>query len=411
MKTVTSFTLNLAAAVLIVLTSATIAAAAAGNDTCAGLDASIGGTCTPLTNTTSGNFADTAFGVAALLSNTTGRENTAAGADALEGNTTGGDNTAAGAGALEENTTGGDNTATGYFALLSNITGSENTAAGYFALGSNTTGDGNTAAGVAALRDNTAGGDNTAAGLGALGSNTTGDGNTAAGAGALEDNTTGGDNTAAGTDALDSNTTGSVNIAVGSAAGSNLTTGSNNIDIGNEGVAAESSTIRIGTQGTQTDTFIAGIFGNAKTKGCEVVVESTGQLECVKSAARYKRDIHDMGRSSEGLMKLRPVTFRYKQDPAGTLQYGLVAEEVARVYPELVVRDADGKVESVSYWMLTSMLLNELQRQAKENKRLVEQVVALKKRDAQIDALAERMNVLERQARLARPEHLVSAMR
>ncbi len=173
-------------------------------------------------------------------------------------------------------------------------------------------------------------------------------------------------------------------------------------------------------------------FGNKKTKGCEVLAESTGHLDCVKSSARYKRDIHDMGRSSEGLMKLRPVTFRYKDDPDGTTQYGLVAEEVARVYPELVVRDADGKVESVSYWKLTSMLLNEVQKQTKENQRRAEQIGiltaqaerkddqiasqqkqidALKKKNAQIDALAERMNILEQQVRLARPEHLASAMR
>jgi len=371
MKTVTSFTLNLAAALLIVLTSATIAAAAAGSDTCAGVDATIGGTCTPLTNSSSGN---------------------------------------------------NDNTAAGAFALDSNTTGGGNTAAGAFALDSNTTGGGNTAAGAFALEENTTGSNNTAAGVGALDSNTTGGGNTAAGESALDSNTTGGDNTAAGVLALKGNTMGSNNIAVGSAAGSNLTTGSNNIDIGNGGVAGESNTIRIGTQGTQTATYIAGIFGTPKIKkACEVVVETTGLLGCVTSSARYKRDIRDMGNASDKLMKLRPVTFTYKADSTGAKQYGLIAEEVEKIYPELVIDGTDGKPETVAYQVLPAMLLNEVQKQAKDKDAQIaalrrqvasqeKQIGALKKKDGQIDALAERMNALERQARLARPEHLASAM-
>jgi hypothetical protein len=262
----------------------------------------------------------------------------------------------------------------------------------------------------------------------ALLSNTTGGENTAAGVFALEENTTGGENTAIGgkgvlNGALGNNTSGSNNVAVGTDAGGNLTTGSNNIDVGNGGVAGESNTIRIGTQGTQTATYIAGIFGTPKIKkACGVVVETTGLLGCVKSSARYKRDIRDMGDASDKLMKLRPVTFRYKADSTGTEQYGLIAEEVEKVYPELVIDGADGKAETVAYQVLPAMLLNEVQKQARDKDAQIaalrrqvasqeKQIDALKKKDAQIDALAERMNALERQARLARPEHLASAMR
>src|SRR5208282_1652664 len=246
------------------------------------VNATIGGTCTPLTNTSSGDNANTAAGYGALFSDTTGGGNTATGSEALYYNTTGNENTATGVSALEDNTTGQDNTATGFAALFSNTTGSNN-------------------------------------------------------------------------------------IGIGNEGGSALTTGSNNIDVGNGGVAGESNTIRIGTQGTQTDTYIAGIFGTPKIKkACEVVVETTGLLGCVKSSARYKRDIRDMGDASDKLMKLRPVTFTYKADSTGTKQYGLIAEEVEKVYPELVIDGADGKPETVAYQVLPAMLLNEVQKQAKD---------------------------------------------
>jgi hypothetical protein len=186
---------------------------------------------------------------------------------------------------------------------------------------------------------------------------------------ALFRNTTGNSNTAAGMEALFDNSTGGNNIAVGFRAGFNLTTGSDNIDIGNNGVAGDSGTIRIGTQGTHTKAFVGGIFGSMVT-GDAVVVSNSGQLGIVVSSARYKRDIRAMGSSSEALMQLRPVTFRYKQDPKGERQYGLVAEEVARVYPDLVSHEADGKVVSVYYHELIPMLLNEAQKQAQEIRRL-----------------------------------------
>jgi hypothetical protein len=186
---------------------------------------------------------------------------------------------------------------------------------------------------------------------------------TAAGVNALLKNTTGQENTAIGVDdALLGNTTGNNNIAVGYKAGNNLSTGSNNVDIGNLGAAGDANTIRIGTQGTQTATYIAGIF-NSSASGGAVEVSSTGKLGMLLSSARYKRDIHDMDTASSKLLKLRPVTFVYKRDPQGERQYGLIAEEVAKVYPELVIYGTDSKVVSIRYHELIPMLLNATQKQ------------------------------------------------
>lgn len=273
--------------------------------------------------------------------------------------------------------------------------------------------DSNAAFGYEALSNNT-GQSNTAIGAYALTLNTVGTSNTATGEFALYSNSTGIGNTATGFDALDNNTTGGSNIGIGMAAGDNLTTGSNNIDIGNQGVAAESATIRIGTQDFQTDTYIAGIFGTPNIKkACEVVAEKTGRLGCVKSSARYKRDIRDMGDASDRLMKLRPVTFQYKADSNGVRQYGLIAEEVEKVYPELVIEGNDGKAETVEYQVLPAMLLNEVQKQSRELAQndvqiatMQRQIVALQKKDREIDAMAERLDALERQARASRPERM-----
>ncbi|MBV8357719.1 MAG: tail fiber domain-containing protein, partial [Deltaproteobacteria bacterium] len=282
---------------------------------------------------------------------------------ALVTNTTGGGNAAFGSEALLSNTMGAYNTASGVNALYSNTTGGDNTASGYDALVKNSTGYYNTASGTSALYYNTTGAFNTASGTGALESNTTGYENTASGLIALYSNTTGAFNTASGTGALEANTTGNNNIGLGDLAGINIQTGSNNIEIGGAGTSDESNTIRIGS--TQSATYIAGISA-ATVSGADVVVSSTGQLGVATSSARYKRDIRDMGDASAGLMKLRPVTFRYKSDPTETLQYGLVAEEVARVYPELVVRGTDGKLQSVRYLEFTALLLNQLQQQARD---------------------------------------------
>jgi hypothetical protein len=223
-----------------------------------------------------------------------------------------------------------NNTSFGTGALASNTTGTNDTALGFDALFNNTTGLDNTATGTFALVNNSTGFLNTANGAGALANSTIGSQDTAIGTHALLLNLTGASNTATGFNALGSNTTGGGNVAVGANAGSALTTGDNNIDIGNVSVAAEANAIRIGTKGTQTRVLIAGIH-NSPIFGLPVVVNSNGRLGIQVSSARYKRDIRDMGDASAGLLRLRPVSFRYKQDPNGTLQYGLIAEEVARV--------------------------------------------------------------------------------
>jgi hypothetical protein len=193
--------------------------------------------------------------------------------------------------------------------------------------------------------------------------NATGGDNTASGYQSLANNTSGSDNTAYGVNALVSNSTGNNNIAVGYQAGASLSTGSNNIDIGNEGDAGDAGIIRIGTTGTQTETFIAGIV-NSKLTGNEVVITSSGQLGVKASSERYKTDIAPMGSVSDKLGQLRPVSFHLKADPNGEVQYGLIAEEVVKVYPELVIRDAKGQIDGVRYDELAPMLLKEVQHQS-----------------------------------------------
>ncbi len=330
-----------------------------------------------LQDTTSG-YGNTAIGGHAMFLNTTGNNNTASGVNALYSNN-GGSNTADGASALSANTNGGNNTAIGASALQDNTIGGDNTAVGAYALSSNT-------------GANSDGGDNTAIGAYALNSNI-GNSNTAIGRDTLFENTGGNYNTAIGKYALYNAVTGDNNIALGYNAGSDLTySDSNNIDIGSAGVAADSGTIRIGIPGQQSAAYIQGVYSKIiPSKGSdEVYISNTGQLGTKKSSARYKRDIHDMGNASAKLLKLRAVSFRYKEDPTGTIQYGLVAEEVERVYPELVSYGADGKVESVHYTELTGMLLNELQKQASENARQTEKIRKLSGQVAELKAGRDR---------------------
>jgi uncharacterized coiled-coil protein SlyX len=307
-----------------------------------------------------------------------------------------GGNTAEGDSALQSLTTGVDNTAIGFGALFSNTTGVHNTALGFLALGANTTGFENAATGWAALLENTTGFHNAADGFEALLFNTTGNHNTAAGDIALLHNTTGNFNTAAGAHALVNNTIGSSNIALGINAGDNLTVGNNNIDIGNTGIAAESNTIRIGTQGTQTRTFIAGISGAAGT-GSPVVINGSGQLGVAASSARYKDRIKPMENASEAVLALKPVTFRYKKeiDPEGVQQFGLVAEEVEKVNPDLVVRDKEGKPYSVRYDAVNAMLLNEF---LKEHRKVEEQETTISKVESH--AAKQEATVAQQQAEI-----------
>ncbi len=307
----------------------------------------------------SGN--NTAEGQSALLSLTTGVNNTAVGWFSLKSNRNGQFNTAVGAATLFNTVGASRNTAIGGAALFSNTNGGGNTAVGALALWSNTTSDLNTAIGDNALLFNTVGFQNTAVGAWALPNNTTGNANVAIGSLAAHSNFTGGGNTVVGEQALFDNQSGNYNIALGFAAGTR-TTGSNNIVIGDIGVEGESNTIRIGGDGfgggPQTAAFIAGISGTAVV-GDAVVVDGNGQLGTVASSARFKKNIKPMDKTSEAILTLKPVSFQYRSDSKATPQFGLIAEEVAKVNSDLVVRNRNGEIYSVRYDQMNAMLLNE----------------------------------------------------
>ena len=320
--------------------------------------------------------SNTAEGQNALMSRTTGTFNTAIGFFSLRALTTASFCTGLGAGTLLANT-GGENTATGAGALLSNTTGSGNTADGAFALLSNATGFRNAATGRFALFNNITGSFNTAHGVDALYSNTAGDGNTANGLSALA-----------------FNTTGAFNIALGTSAGQDLTTGDLNIDIGNLGVAAEGHTIRIGTTGDQSATYIAGIAGQTVgAGGSTCYVDNDGKLGVFLSAHRFKTDIADMATASEAILALRPVTFHYKPelDKTGIPQFGLVAEEVEAINPDLVTRDREGKVSTVRYDQVNAMLLNEF---LKEHRKVQEQDRKISEQETTITGLRKEMQTV-----------------
>lgn len=319
---------------------------------------------------------NTAIGTNALATNTIGYGNTATGSFALHLNTTGVDNTAAGISAMEWNTSGVENTASGFLALQLNTTGNNNTALGAYALWNSSTASENTAAGHGALVTNTTGSYNTASGSAALSGNVSGSYNVAAGFESMASNTTGSDNTAIGLNALGTNQGGSNNIAIGANAGYYIRGSRYNIDIGNTGNQQDVGLIRIGTSGQQSAAYIAGISG-AHVTGSAVYVTSTGQLGVLASSERYKTGIAPMGASTEKLDQLRPVTFRLKTDAKRTVQYGLIAEEVAKVYPELVIRDGADKIQGVRYEELAPMLLNEAQQQRKEIDQLKQQLAQL----------------------------------
>src|SRR5207247_6870618 len=359
------------------------------------------------------NF-NTATGSQALFSNTTGISNTANGAFALQGNTVGNGNTAVGLGALTFNTTGTGNTATGIHALGNNTAANFNTAYGWFALFFNTLGTENTASGRNALQENTTGSFNTAYGAAALVNNQTGNGNTstgfnalsrndgnrntADGVHALELNQLGNSNVAEGAFALSHNISGSFNTALGINAGSNLTTGNNNIDIGNPGIAGESAVIRIGMRGQQSTTFIAGIRGvtTGIADAIPVLIDSAGQFGTASSSRRYKKEIKPMDQASEAILALKPVTFHYKSDATGIPQFGLIAEEVAEVNPDLVVRDADGEIYTVRYDAVNAMLLNEF---LKEHQKVEEQGHKVQEQEATIAQLQQDFHASSRNSR------------
>jgi hypothetical protein len=357
-----------------------------GNNTAEGTDA--------LFSLSSG-LNNTALGFDALYKTTTGGQNTATGCEALFNNTTGGVNVAVGYQALYNNNIGGENTAVGYHALFANTTSILNTGIGSFALSENTDGTYNAALGSHALYWNTTGYSNTAVGHGSAALNTTGVNNTAVGAFAFSENTIGYLNTAIGTNALYQNTSGNNNIAVGASAGSLVGTGSDNIHIGSEGANSDARTIRIGTRGTQSKTFIAGIHGATTPVGVPVYINSSGKLGTTTSSARFKEAIKPMDKASEAILGLKPVTFHYKQelDPEGIPQFGLVAEEVEKVNPDLVARDDHGKPYTVRYEAVNAMLLNEFLKEHRTVEKQQATIAQLKAADAKqeekISALTE----------------------
>lgn len=271
-----------------------------------------------------------------------------------------------------------------------------NQASGIQALASITTGATNTAAGSAALQADTTGSNNTAFGANALESNIDGKGNAAQGVNAMINNTHGIRNLGIGNNALYNNLTGSYNVGLGFDAGYN-STGNDNIYVSNMGVAGESQTLRLGSQGISgvqgsgiLSAFIAGVY-NSQLTGSAVYVTSSGQLGVLASSERFKTDVETMDSASEKLAQLRPVTFKLKTDPQGTVQYGLIAEEVASVYPELVIHGADGRIDGVRYEELAPMLLNEMQQERREMRQ------TLAAQAAQIRATEEELAVLKQQ--------------
>ena len=327
---------------------------------------------------------NTAEGQNALLSRTTGGYNTAVGFLSLVNLTDGQFNTAVGAGTLLGNTAN-ENTATGAGALLSNTSGTDNTANGAFALFLNTTGNFNTAVGDSALFNNATGTENTAVGIAALLSNTSGS-----------------SNTAVGIDALLNNTTGNSNIAIGSGAGGSISTADHVICIGTA----------VGDNVSNT-TWIGNVFGTTTVSGTTqpVIVSNTGQLGTISSSRRFKKQIKPMDQASESLLALKPVTFRYKTDKTNTPQFGLVAEEVAEVNPDLVVRDENGEIYTVRYDAVNAMLLNEFLKEhrkveqqertitrlestvAKQQKEMETVVARLKEQDSKIRRVSDRIDL------------------
>ena len=338
--------------------------------------------------------ANTAVGAAALLFNTAGSDNTAVGAGALELNQNGNNNTANGAFALFSNLGGNANTAVGRDALFSNTTGSFNTALGHGTLESNTAADNNTAVGFFALHDNVAA-RNTAVGEQALDVNTIGQGNTAVGYHALFNNIIGGGNVAVGTEALLNSNTG-FNIAIGAQAGSLIVTAHDVIAINSPG-GDTSDTCFIGNiRGVTTDNMNA----------VPVLIDSAGQLGTVNSSQRFKKDIQPMESASSAVLNLKPVTFHYKTDKTNTPQFGLVAEEVAKVNPDLVIRDNDGQLLTVRYEAVNAMLLNEF---LKAHKKVEQLEATVAQQEKVMEALTTQVQKVSAQIQVNKPAPQMAA--
>jgi len=292
-------------------------------------------------------------------------------------------NTAEGTNALFSLTSGAANTAIGFDALFHNTTGPKNTAIGFEALFQNTTGFENAATGWRALSANTTGFHNTADGFSALSRTTTGNHNTAIGDEALGSNTTGNFNTTDGAHSLEHNTTGTSNTALGFRAGNSVTTADNVICIGAGVLGANES----------NSCFIGNVFGRPSSDGTAVFINSSGKLGTMPSSRRFKEEIEPMAQASEGLFALKPVTFRYKKgiDSARLLSFGLIAEEVAEISPELITRNKQGKPETVRYEAVNAMLLNEFLKEhskgEQQDRKIEEQGARIAEQQKQIQAL------------------------
>jgi hypothetical protein len=354
-----------------------------------------------------GGNANTAIGLNALRHNTTGDNNSALGVNALLFNQTSSNNTAMGFQALKFNTTGESNTAVGVNALVNNITGEwntavgqgalaanngfTNTATGFAALKGNTNGSGNTAVGFEALKFNSTNADgNTAVGFEALALNTTGRFNTANGFDALFFNETGGNNTAIGDGALFVNQAGNANTAIGDSAGASIS-GSGNVAIG-EGV--------FGVFGANNTTWIRNVYTSI-ANGRAVYVDADNKIGTLSSSRRFKEEIKPMDKASERLFALKPVTFRYKQDadPTRALSFGLIAEDVAKVDPDLITLDQERKPETVRYEAVNAMLLNEF---LKEHRKNEEQQATIARLQKQIEALTAGLQKVSAQVEMNR---------
>jgi Chaperone of endosialidase len=361
----------------------------------------------------SGN-GNSAVGVFALYNNIDGNDNNAFGRSALVENIHSRGNTAIGTEALRSNDVTGNgtanfNTAVGAGALVSNTDGELNTAVGFVALGGNDTGVSNTAVGSHALQSNSGapplGSQNTAVGSSALTSNTDGTSNTAIGASALEDNTSGRSNVASGVAAMVNNVSGSGNTVVGDSAGINIIGGDANIYVGQDvsGPADESLTTRIGV--FQDHCYIDGIYGSTYGPAdLPVRIGNDGKLGTMASSARFKKDIKSMDKASESILALKPVTFRYKNDAMGTPQFGLVAEEVAKVNPDLVVLDRDGKPYTVRYEEVNAMLLNEFLKEHRKVEELTKDFQAtVAQLTARLDEQASQIQKVSAQLEASKP--------
>jgi hypothetical protein len=323
-----------------------------------------------------------------------------------------------------ENATGSANSAFGWFSLFSNTDGSFNTAVGAGSLLFNNGGE-NTAVGAATLLFNTSGGANNAVGSTALLNNDSGFFNNAVGRGALAANVDGSQNNALGDLALNANTSGSFNTALGDDALFNCVDGSNNVAVGDEAgtsIVSASNMVAIGAPGAgpfadiSNTCFIASIFDQPVSDAGtaqDTYVDQFNVLGFLPSSQRFKHDIKPMDKASEAILALKPVTFKYNSDKTGKTQYGLIAEQVAEVAPDLVFRNKDGQINTVRFEQLGSMLLNEFLKEHKKVQALeatvAQQQKGMEVLTAQLKEQAAQIQKVSAQLEMTKPATKVAA--